>query len=126
MSTTQATGVVERFLAALRSRDFEELGATFAENARLRGLMPSTLRECDGREAIVERFRIWNGELEEFGLIESEVAALEDVTRIRWRVRGLDPDDGPSVYEQTAYVGVEHDRIAWMNLVCSGHRPLDE
>lgn len=54
------------------------------------------------------------------------VAAVStaDVTRIRWRIRGVDPDSGRSVYEQTAYAGVESDRMAWTILVCSGGRPL--
>lgn len=54
------------------------------------------------------------------------VAAVStaDVTRIRWRIRGVDPDSGRFVREQTARAGVEGDRIALMTLVCSGGRPL--
>jgi hypothetical protein len=40
-------------------------------------------------------------------------------------LRGVDPDDGLSVYEQTAYASIGPDGIAWMNLVCSGGRPVD-
>jgi hypothetical protein len=126
VTTARADVVSERFLAALAERDFEALGASFAVDARLRGLMPSNVRDCEGREEIVERFRIWNGDLESFELLESEVVPMEDLTRLRWRVRGVDPDDGPSVYEQTAYVGLDGERIVWMNLVCSGHRAVEE
>lgn len=125
MTTAKATGVAERFLDALAARDFDALAATFAEDARLRGLVPSALREAEGRDAIAQRFRIWNRDGEDYEVLESEVAEMEDVLRIRWQVRGSDPDDGLSTFEQTAYAGIEDDSIAWMNLVCSGTRPLE-
>jgi len=125
VSTAQATGVAARFLDALAQSDFDGLAETFAVDGRLRGLVPSALREAEGREAIAERFRIWNGDIDDFEVLDSEVADMEDVLRLRWRVRGVDPDDGLSVYEQTAYASVGRDGIAWMNLVCSGPRPLD-
>ena len=126
MSAVQETNVAARFIDALARRDFEELAATFTEDGRLRGLMPSVVREAEGRDAIRERFRIWNGDLEDFALLESETAELQDVVRLRWRARGIDPESGRSVYEQTAYAKIEGDRFAWMNLVCSGRRPLAE
>ena len=126
MSSVQATVVAATFLDALARRDFDELAATFTEDGRLRGLVPSALREAVGRDAVAERFRIWNGDLEGYELVDSEVDEVEDVLRIRWRVRGVDPDDGLSVYEQTAYTGIEGESIVWMNLVCSGGRPLVE
>jgi thioredoxin 1 len=125
VETAQATDVAVRFLDALSRRDFGAVGGTFSEDARLRGLMPSVVRECQGTAAIEERFRIWSGDLEEFALLDSEIAPMADVTRIQWRVRGIDPEDGLTVYEQTAYAGIEGDRIAWMNLVCSGQRPIE-
>ena len=124
MSTVRASDVAARFLEALSHRDFAALGATFAEDGRLRGLMPSVTRECEGRESIAERFRIWNADLDEFEVLDSEVVEMADLMRIQWRVRGSDEEDGLSVYEQTAYVGIQGERIAWMNLVCSGHRPI--
>lgn len=125
VETARAADVTVRFLDALSRRDFDAVGRTFSEDARLRGLMPSVVRECEGTAAIVERFRIWNGDLEEFALLDSEIAPMADVTRIQWRIRGIDPEDGPTVYEQTAYAGIDGDRIAWMNLVCSGQRPIE-
>lgn len=126
MSIAQATGVATRFLDALARRDFDELASTFTEDARLRGLVPSALREVEGRRAIAERFGIWNADIEDFEVFDSEVAEVEDVVRIRWQVRGIDPDDGPSVFEQTAYAGIADGGFAWMNLVCSGSRLIRE
>jgi hypothetical protein len=54
-----ATGIERevgtRFVEALSSRDYEALGACFAADGTLRGVVPPGLREADGREAIVER-----------------------------------------------------------------------
>lgn len=122
MSTAQATDVARRFLDALGRRDFEELGATFKPDGRMRGLVPSALREAEGREGIAERFRIWNGDAEDWELLESDAEELADVVRLRWRIGSTDPELGRTVYEQTAYAGIDEDGIAWMNLVCSGVR----
>lgn len=123
MSTVQSTDVAARFLEALARRDFVALAETFNEDGRLRGLVPSAVREEEGRAAIAERFELWNGSREDFELLDSEVAAMQDVVRLRWRARGVDPDDGLSVYEQSAYAKIEGEGFAWMNLVCSGDRP---
>ena len=121
MPTAQVTGVASRFLDALARRDFDDLAATFKEDGRLRGLVPSTLRELEGREAVAERFRIWN-DGEEWELLDSSVEEFADLVRIRWQVASTDPGLGRMVFEQTAYAEIDTDGIAWMNLVCSGER----
>ena len=60
MTTTHARDVANSFLEAFSQRDYDRIAATFTEDGRLRGLVPPGLREADGREAIAERFRIWN------------------------------------------------------------------
>jgi len=124
VTTAQATDVAERFLEALSHRDFDALAATFAENGRLRGLVPSALREEEGGEAIAARFRLWFGDVEDFELVGSGTSPLADIVRLYWRVRHSDPEAGLTTVEQTAYAEVDGDRFAWMNLVCSGHRPV--
>lgn len=58
VSTAQLHDVATRFLEALERRDFDALAETFAPDGKLRGLVPSALREAEGREAIAERFRM--------------------------------------------------------------------
>ena len=123
MSTAQLSDVATRFLDALERRDFEALAGTFAPNGRLRGLVPPGLREAEGRKAIAERFRIWNGDYDEFEVVDTSVEPFADVVSIRWRIAGTEPGAAPEVYEQSAYAAVGDDGIAWMNLVCSGGRP---
>jgi hypothetical protein len=125
MSTTEAdTRVGTRFLEALTSRDYDALGACFAADAALRGVVPPGVREAEGREAIVDRFRIWTEDISDYELAECDAALFADLLRLRWAVRGVDPEIGLNVYEQTAYAEVEGSEIVRMRLACSGHRPL--
>ena len=118
------TRIGRRFLQALASRDYEGLGACFAANGTLRGIVPPGLREADGRDAIVERFRIWTEDIEGYELADSEATPFTDLLRLRWVVQGVDPELGLNVFEQTAYAEVMDDEIVQMRLACSGHRPI--
>jgi hypothetical protein len=122
--TATGTGIGTRFLGALQNRDYEALGACFAADGTLRGVVPPGLREADGREAIVERFRLWTDDIEDYEIVESEATPFADLLRLRWVVKGVDPEIGLNVYEQTAYAEVSDGEIAQMRLACSGHRPL--
>ena len=125
MTTVHAQDVASRFLEAFSRRDFAGIAATFAKDGRLRGLVPPGLREADGREAIAERFRIWNEGVEDWELLESETDELADLVKLRWRVASTDPELGRTIYEQTAYAEIDGSGITWMNLVCSGDRRAD-
>jgi hypothetical protein len=114
--------VAERFLDALSRRDFAALGGTFAEDGRLRGLVPSALREAEGPAAIADRFALWN-DAEDWELLDSDVDSVADMLRIRWRVASTDPEARRVTFEQTAYAEVGERGITRMNLVCSGERP---
>jgi hypothetical protein len=124
VTTTQASDIAARFLEALSRRDFDGLAATFAPEGRLRGLVPSALREAEGRAAVAERFGLWN-DGDEWELLDSDVEDFADVLKLRWRVAATDPGQGRTVYEQTAYAEIGERGIAWMNLVCSGERRAD-
>jgi hypothetical protein len=118
------TDVGTRFLAALSSRDYDALATCFAAHGTLRGIVPPGLREADGREAIVERFRLWTDDIEDYELADSEATSFADLLRLRWVVQGVDPELGLNAYEQTAYAEVTDGEIVQMRLACSGHRPL--
>ena len=85
---------------------------------------PARPAQALGREAIVERFRIWTEDISDYELAESDAAPFADLLRLRWAVRGVDPEVGLNVYEQTAYAEVVDGEIVRMRLACSGHRPL--
>ena len=125
MSETETrTDVGTRFLGALEHRDYDALGACFAADGELRGVVPPGVREAVGREDVVARFRIWTEDITDYEIAESDAAPFADLLRLRWAVRGVDPELGLNVYEQTAYAEVVDGEIVRMRLACSGHRPL--
>lgn len=126
-SDPSATQIGERFLEALRRRDYDALGACFSSEATLRAVVPPGWREDDGSEAIVQRFRRWTEEIDGYEVVDSDAAEFADVLRLRWAVRGLDPsvaEPGPSTFEQTAYAEIADGAITKMRLACSGDRLL--
>ena len=123
MATVASTGVAERFLHALEARDFDGIASCFAPNGRLRALVPTALREDEGSQAVAERFRYWLGDMTDFALSDTAVEEFVDRLHIRYRMRGVDPEDGAVTSEQHAYLTLEGDTITAMNLVCSGWRP---
>ena len=115
------TRVGERFLEALGRRDYEVLAACFAPDAQLRAVVPPGVREDEGRDAIVARFERWT---EAGELIDSDAEMFEDLLRIRYVIREVDPELGLCAFEQTAYAEVADGTIARMRIACSGKRPL--
>ena len=91
-------------------------------DGRLRGLVPTALRELEGPEAIAARFRMWSGDGE---IVESGYEDFADLVKLRWRIRETDDEGRHAVFEQTAYAAIGDDGLAWMNLLCSGQRPAD-
>ncbi len=124
LASAGVSDVVDRFIDAVAARDFDAIAGCFADDARLRALLPERLREEDGPQAIAERYRYWLGAQDSFELVDREHDDLLDCERLRYRVRAVDPTDGPSLMEQEGYATVDGDRITALNLVCSGFRPI--
>ena len=111
--------IVERFLDALRARDFDAIGSCFDADAMLVAVVPPGIREDSGPDEITARYRRWLDD----GVAtvpEAEAMPFSDLTRIRYVVEAADA----TVFEQTAYAEVEADRIVRVRVACSGHRPL--
>ena len=126
MTEVTSTDVGTRFLDALGRRDYDALGRCFAAEATLRSILPPGLREDDGRDAIVRRFRLWTEEIEDYEVLAADAAPCADLLRLQWELGGLDPNfdgEGRSIFDQTAYAEVEGGLIGVMRLACSGRRP---
>ena len=110
--------VVERFLTALRARDFDGIAGCFDAEGRLFAVVPPGIREDTGPDEIAARYRRW---LDDGAatVTEAEATAFSDLAKIRYVVAS---DDG-TVFEQTAYAEIEDDRIVYVRIACSGHRP---
>jgi hypothetical protein len=124
IATRRDLQAAEHFLAALGDGDWEAIRAMLADGVQLRALVPSALREAEGPDAVIERFRVWWGELEDFRVVESAVAPAADQVRVRYLLAGIDRADGPVEVEQQCYFTFD-GRITKINSVCSGFRPAD-
>jgi len=117
--------VAAALLAAIRDRDREAVAACFAPDARLRVLTPKSLRELDGRAAIVDLYATWLESLEPFGLLAADCELIADRVRVRYRFHGLDARKGWQENEHTAYATVTEGSIVALNISCAGFRPAE-
>ncbi len=126
MATAQApdTAIGTQLLNAIRRRDYVGIASCFADEAHLRAVVPPGVREDDGPDAIAARFRLWTGELAEYELVDATVDPVADLLRLRYAVKGVDPEHGLCIFEQTAYAEIADGRITKLRLACSGDRPL--
>ena len=114
------------FLEALAQRDFNRLAATLESNVRFRALLPPGPMEWQGPDAVIEAFRSWFGEPNEFELVDATVGEVGQRLHLSWRLRvrpapfGI--GDGWHVIEQQAYADAG-DAIASLELLCSGFQP---
>ncbi len=112
-------------LDAIAARDFRRIGECFAAGASLRVLTPGPLRELEGVEGVVDRYRFWLEPLEGFELLEGDVEEIADRVRIRYRFRGLNPEKGWQLNEHTGYGTVENGQLTALNITCTGFRPTE-
>jgi hypothetical protein len=112
-------------LEALATRDFDQLTDCFEPTATMRALLPSGSANLDGAAEIVDKFRCWFGDAEEFEVLDGTVGDVGDRLRVAWRLR-LRPtpwgDDEWHVIEQQTYLRAA-DRIEVLDLLCSGFMP---
>ena len=119
------TDVVDHLLAGIRARDLRQIATCFAPDAKLRALTPHELREENGPEEIVGRYRAWLGALEPFAVMDGDVVQIADRVRLRYRFHGRDAVAGWQENEHTAYAAVVDGRIVALNLSCAGFRPAE-
>jgi hypothetical protein len=135
MTTTRgdnATSAVARsdpggaLLEGLAAQDFTLVGDAFNDDASLRALLPSRVRECAGAKVIAEQFAKWFGDTDDFELVEASVRDVGGRLHLQWRLR-LRADRlgaGWFTVEQQAYADAGDDgRIARLDLLCTGYRP---
>jgi len=123
-SVGEVSDVVDRFLDAVAATDFDAIAGCFADDARMRALVPSRLRDESGPDAIAERYRFWLGGADTVELVDREHDDILGSERLRYRLRIVHPKNGEQVMEQEGYATVNGDRITALNLVCSGFLPL--
>ena len=111
------------FAGALAAGDFERLTAMFADDVRMRALIPPGFIEITGAEAAAAKFETWFGDAEKVELIDSGSESFADRLHVFYRLRVRKPGDFPKLVEQHLLCALDGDRINSLDLVCAGFRP---
>jgi menaquinone-9 beta-reductase len=114
----------DRFIAALGEGALG-LGRFFTADVRMRALLPRGPIELHGAEEAASAFERWFGSAVELKPVESAVDEVADRLQLRWRffIR-WEGEPFLRMIEQTAYAKLVEGRIAVLDLVCSGFRPM--
>jgi hypothetical protein len=115
--------IAERFLRALRVRDFQQIEACFHPAVRFRALIPPGVREGTGASEATSYLRRWFGDSDVHELLTSAADQVADRLHIAYRFRTHDADGWFEVEQQT-YSTIAEGRIQDMDLLCSGFRPI--
>lgn len=119
---THEVGVA--FLDALTAREFNAARALLADDVQLRMLVPNRLMTDSDADATIGRFRGWFGDADQFEVEDSSSGKVEGRATITYRFR-LHDADGWRLIEQHLMLDVDEDaRIAGIDLLCSGFRPI--
>jgi hypothetical protein len=113
------------FIDSIIAHDWPRIAACFEPGARFRALVPkeNAFRDRVGGDEAAAQVQRWFGDADVTELLESTVERVEDRIHIAYRIHEHEPD-GWYVVEQQAYITPGDRGIAYMNLVCSGFRPV--
>ena len=123
MPRSLATDRGNTFVTALAERDYSRLAETLTPEVRMRALIPPGPIEISGPEAASAKFSSWFGDAEDLQLISSGSEAIADRLHVYYRLRVRKPGDVWKLVEQHLLCAFDGDRIAALDLICSGFRP---
>src|SRR2546429_7207873 len=125
MPRTPEPEAAAKLVSAVAAQDFDRLEELFAPEIRFRALIPRGLREDATAVDAAARLRSWFGDGDPLELVESETEQVADRLHVRYRFRSFEEGRWHLV-EQHLFCDVAEDgRIAAIDLVCSGFRPVD-
>ena len=122
MPRSSVTERGDTFVTALAERDYSRLAETLTPDVRMRALIPPGLIEIAGPEAASAKFSSWFGDAEDLQLVSSGSEAIADRLHVYYRLRVRKPDDVWKLVEQHLLCAFDGDRIAALDLICSGFR----
>ena len=117
----------QTFIDSIVSHDWDRLASCFEPDGRLRAVVPSTkpFRDQTGGEAAAAQIQAWFGDADVTELLSSTVETMGDRVHLAYRIHEHEPD-GWYLVEQHAFITPGHNGIAYMNLLCSGFRPVPD
>jgi hypothetical protein len=89
----------------------------------MRALIPPGPIELSGAEAAAAKFSSWFGDAEEIEVVASGSDALADRLHVFYRLRVEDPPGTWKLVEQHLVCTIDAERIAALDLLCTGFRP---
>ena len=111
--------------AAVACRDGGRLAAALTDTVRLRALLPRGLVESHGRDAVVARFAGWFADFDSVEMVSAEGEPVADRLLVHYRL-GLRQESTRWICTQTLICKTVGDRLATVDLLCSGFRQINE
>jgi hypothetical protein len=110
---------------AVAGRDGAQLAAALTNTVRLRALLPGGPVESHGRDAVVARFAGWFAAFDTVELVSAAGEPVADRLLVHYR---LTLRQGPTRWActQTLICKTAGDRLATLDLLCSGFREIHE
>jgi hypothetical protein len=109
--------------AAVARRDPRQLAPALTETVRLRALLPGGLIEAHGRANVAECLPSLLADFDTVEVLESAGEDVSDRLLIHYRL-GVAQGETRWVCTQTAVCKVVEERLAVINLLCSGFREV--
>jgi hypothetical protein len=120
-----ATSIAASIGAALASRDSEQLAAAFTDTVRLRALLPGGPVESHGRDAVLARFTEWFADFDTVELVDAAGEPVVDRLLVHYRLT-VGQGHAHWACTQTLVGKTVGDRLATLDLLCSGFRPISD
>jgi hypothetical protein len=109
--------------AAVARRDPRQLAPALTETVRLRALLPGGLIESHGRTNVAECLPSLFADFDTVKVLESAGEDVADRLLIHYRL-GVSQGETHWICTQTAVCKVVDERLAVINLLCSGFREV--
>jgi TusA-related sulfurtransferase len=117
-------GTARRLVDAVAARDHDGIVGTLAPDVRFRYLIPPGPGQVIGAASTADTYLGWFGDAEQLEVQDVLVRQLSDRQSVRYQFL-LGRPAGWVVVEQHTFLDVDVEgRIATMDLVCSGFRPV--
>jgi hypothetical protein len=118
-----ATAAASSIGTAVAGRDREQLAAAFTDTVRLRALLPGGPVESHGRDAVLARFAEWFADFDTVELVDAAGEPVADRLLLHYRLT-LGQGHTRWACTQTLIGKTVGDRLATLDLLCSGFRPI--
>lgn len=123
-ATLTATSIGHDLITRLMAGDSNGAADLLAPNVHVRGVTPGRFLDIADRDSAIKAFNNWFKAGWREGLECFENGETYGRTSMTYRVRWSDAYGQRFVFEQHVYYETNDEGISWLELMCSGHRPV--